>query len=144
MRLSVHERFLAKIVAPSVDDCWHWTAYTNEKGYGQFHVDGRLVKAHRWSYEHFVGPIPEGLQIDHLCRVRNCVNPHHLEPVTGRENVLRGESPGAINAVKTHCPQGHPYDAENTYRWRGKRRCRTCRAQARAYRARKRAKAAAA
>ena len=145
MKQNVHERFLAKIVAPSADECWQWTACTDSHGYGHFKVDGRGVGAHRFAYEYFVGPIPDGLELDHLCRVRNCVNPAHLEAVTHAENIRRGESPLAINAAKTHCLKGHPLDAENTYRWRGGRHCRICvRARVRAYRARKRAKAAAA
>lgn len=83
--------------------------------------------AHRYAYEHFIGPIPEGLQVDHLCRVRNCVNPDHLEAVTCRENVLRGDGVAAANARATHCPQGHAYDEANTYTWtNGGRHCRAC------------------
>ena len=140
---SVLDRFLAKIVADP-HGCWIWQACTGANGYGQFWVDGRIVKAHRWSYEHFVGPIPDGLELDHMCRVRNCVNPHHLEPVTHTENVRRGEG-GKHHRAKTHCPQGHPYDGDNTYVWvNGGRRCRICRrACSRAHYARKRAQAAA-
>ncbi|MCA1572428.1 MAG: HNH endonuclease [Chloroflexi bacterium] len=85
----------------------------------------RSVLAHRWSYETFVGPIPEALALDHLCRNRSCVNPEHLEPVTAGENIRRGET-GLLNRSKTCCPAGHEYDAENTYIWRGGRRCRRC------------------
>ena len=139
MMPSVLDRFLAKIVADP-HGCWIWQAGTNTKGYGKFKVDGRDVKAHRFAYEMFVGPIPEGLELDHLCRVRNCVNPEHLEPVTHAENVRRGES-GKHCRDKTHCPQGHPYAGENLYvRPNGKRDCRTCQ---RAHYARKRAKATA-
>jgi hypothetical protein len=78
-----------------------------------------------------MGAVPEGLELDHLCRVRGCVNPKHLEPVTHRENLMRGESWSAVNARKTHCPEGHPYDETNTYiDGKGRRRCREC---ARAY-----------
>jgi hypothetical protein len=85
------------------------------------------VGAHRWSYEALVGPIPPGLEIDHLCRVRNCVNPSHLEPVTKAVNILRGESMSARHARQTHCKSGHPFDAENTRMTTdGQRRCRTC------------------
>ena len=137
MKQTVSDRFLAKIVADP-HGCWIWQSGTNAKGYGQFKVDGRAVRAHRFAYELLVGPIPDGLELDHLCRVRNCVNPAHLEPVTHTENVRRGESFSAINMGKTHCPAGHTYDAENTYVTpNGKRNCRTChRAACRAYRAR--------
>ena len=105
-------------------------------GYGQFRLsDGKLDKwsnrpqvyAHRYAYEFCVGPIPEGLTIDHLCRVRACVRPDHLEPVTMRINTLRGVSIVAQHARKTQCPQEHPYDSENTYiDPLNKRHCRIC------------------
>lgn len=121
--------------------CWEWTASKTENGYGHFRLDGRLVLAHRLAYEWLVGPIPVGLTLDHLCRVRHCVRPDHLEPVTNRENILRGESfSGRACAGKTHCPAGHPYDEANTYLDpRGWRNCRVCRcaAGAAAYRRKK-------
>jgi hypothetical protein len=105
------------------DGCWVWNGAPMNTGYGQY----RNRLAHRLVYELLVGPIPESLTLDHLCRNRICVNPAHLEPVTFKENVLRGESLPARNARKTHCPQGHPYDEENTYvSPRGWRQCRTC------------------
>jgi hypothetical protein len=83
--------------------------------------------AHRVSYERYVGPIPEGAHLDHLCRNRACVNPEHLEPVSVQTNILRGVSPSAVNAAKTECLRGHPFDDENTYVCpAGKRRCRAC------------------
>lgn len=110
------------------ETCWMWTGAPNSDGYGHIGDRGRTVAAHRWVYETEVGPIPEGLEIDHLCRVRLCVNPAHLEAVPKKVNCLRGESPTAINARKTHCPHGHPYDEENTL-WTtdGHRQCITCR-----------------
>jgi len=85
------------------------------------------VYAHRFSYEYFVGPIPHNKEIDHICRVRHCVNPAHLRTVSHRENVLLGESFGAIHTSRTHCPTGHPYDKENThYRPNGDRQCKAC------------------
>lgn len=109
------------------DSCWLWTGGLNNRGYGRFYDGTRMVLAHRWAYEHFVGPIPDGLQLDHLCRVRHCVNPAHLEAVTNKVNSLRGVSPAAKNALKTNCPQGHPYDDANTWVSKnGFRQCRTC------------------
>lgn len=119
------ERFWDKVQFTGT--CWLWTACTNAKGYGQFKVEGRMVGAHRWAYEQVYGAIPEGLQIDHLCRTVNCVYPLHLEVVTSRVNTLRGNGRAGINARKTHCPNGHEYSGENlrvdAY---GKRYCRTC------------------
>jgi hypothetical protein len=119
------------------EDCWEWTAYRNPNGYGQFSVGGRsggMRLAHRVAYELLVAPIPPGLVLDHLCRNPACVNPQHLEPVSQTENVRRGvggDVAGARSSAKTHCPQGHPYDAENTYRTpKGSRDCRRCRSAA--------------
>lgn len=111
-----------------------------KNGYATFGVDGAKVLVHRWSYEHFVGPIPDGLQIDHLCHGaddrcvagydclhRRCVNPAHLEPVTARENSLRSTSLWAENAAKRECRRGHPFTDDNTYTTkRGHRACREC------------------
>ena len=106
-------------------DCWPWLRSVSSGGYGQFFFEGRLHTAHRVAYELTKGAIPEGLQLDHLCRNRRCCNPDHLEPVTAAENTRR--SP-IHNVAKTHCPQGHPYDTANTARNRanGGRVCRTC------------------
>lgn len=118
------DRFVTK-VAVADGGCWIWTAACT-KGYGQFKVNGRQFSAHRVAYEALVGPIPEGLVIDHLCRQTRCVNPAHMEVVTVAENTRRGDA-GANERTKTHCPQGHPYDENNTYLYRGKwRRCRIC------------------
>lgn len=112
--------------------CWRWKLGTKPAGYGLITVSRRRRLAHRVSYETFVGAIPDGLQLDHLCRVRDCVNPAHLEPVSGRENVMRSPiTVAALNSAKTHCPSGHPYDESNTYVWRGERICRTCRSERR-------------
>ena len=138
----ISDRFLAKVVV-SPNGCHLWQAYINRGGYGQFRVGTRTVLAHRFAYELSVGLIPEGLQIDHLCRVRDCVNPAHLEPVTNRENALRGIGPTALNAVKTSCSAGHLYDEANTYTTTGGwRQCRTCNAaRERAYYAARKAQA---
>ena len=108
------------------DGCWIWQLARGGDGYGWA---GREL-AHVALFEQVVGPVPDGLQLDHLCRKRLCVNPAHLEPVTRRENILRGESPSAQNARKTHCHRGHPFDEANTGRWdpRG-RACRACHAE---------------
>jgi hypothetical protein len=86
-RTAAIDRFWSKVEKDSETGCWLWTAATTD-GYGQLWVDGRMVYAHRYSYEYHVGPIPTDKQLDHTCRVRRCVNPRHLEPVTCRENVL--------------------------------------------------------
>lgn len=123
-RPSPDERFWAKVyLPPCEDDCWTWTAARNPLGYGRF--DSGF--AHRWSYEQEIGPIPAGLTIDHLCRNTSCVSPAHLEPVTNRENILRGEGSSAKRARQTACIHGHPFDASNTYiNPSGWRQCRAC------------------
>jgi hypothetical protein len=109
------------------DDCWSWTGALDPYGYGRFNLRRKTVLAHRFSYERFVGAIPVGLELDHLCRNRRCVNPSHLEPVTGHENVLRSESPSALNARKTHCFRGHALSGDNLSRWNNHRICVACR-----------------
>lgn len=123
---SATERFWANV--HKTNTCWLWTMRPAGEGYGQIKLEsGRRQQAHRFAYELLVGPIPEGLQLDHLCRVRHCVNPAHLEPVTSRENVHRSPiAPAALNARKTHCPHGHEYTDDNTYFSGGKRICRAC------------------
>jgi len=109
-------------------DCILWEGTVTDKGYGW----ERNQYAHRKAYERAKGQIPPGLQLDHLCRNRRCVNPDHLEPVTRKENILRGESFSAQNARKTHCERGHELTPENTYMRkdsRGGRQCKTCRAE---------------
>lgn len=112
------------------DQCWPWPGRRDGGGYGIIYRDGRNHRAHRLIYESAKGKVPEGLVLDHLCRNPPCVNPAHLEPVTNRENTLRGIGPTAIHARATHCPSGHPYTPENVARWRkaepDSRQCREC------------------
>ena len=133
-RLTDLERFDANTDADG--DCIVWTGGTNSNGYGRLTVNGRRMLAHRYAWERENGPVPDGLELDHLCRNRPCVNLAHLEPVTHRENVLRGEAPCAQVVRTDVCKRGHAYDDENTHLGPdGKRYCRKCRAlRARRYR----------
>lgn len=140
--LSFEERFWAKVSRegpvsthrPELGPCWTWTAARTKGGYGTFGTGSRLV--HRISYELLVGPIPEGLELDHLCRNRQCVRPEHLEPVTPKENQRRGFSVSGLNARKAHCDSGHEFNEANTHLTKnGARRCRACaRERMRSYR----------
>ena len=124
------ERFWSKV--DTSGDCWLWVGGTSDTGYGSFgcKVDGERVSmnAHRFSWELEHGPVPSGLELDHLCRVRRCVKPAHLEPVTHRENVLRGMGPGAIVGREGRCMRGHEMTAGNTYvvPANSQRQCRRC------------------
>ena len=123
------DHFSTKIKKTS--GCWLWAGTIDNNGYGKFEVTierfvRRVFSSHRFSYELYKGPIPAGLHIDHLCRVRNCVNPEHLEVVTPRENVLRGIGLSAINSKKTHCKNGHEFTPGNTRIKKGSRICISC------------------
>lgn len=105
--------------------CWLWVGGRTAQGYGETFVNGRVRYAHRVAYELHVGPIPAGLQLDHRCRVRSCINPRHLEPVTNRENTMRGLL-GALRTPKPHCKKGHAFSEENTRRTPRQRVCLAC------------------
>ena len=131
--------FLAARTRVDPSGCWHWTGPINREGYGRCVRGGRETLAHRASYAAARGPVPAGLHLDHLCHSqsdcrrlrreclhRRCVNPSHLEPVTPRENLMRSWAPSALNARKTHCLKGHPFDEGNVYASTGARQCRYC------------------
>ncbi len=120
----IPQRFWEKV--NFTDSCWLWTASTNRYGYGQFRLAGRMIGPHCYAYEFCIGGIPAGLQIDHRCRVRHCVNPDHMEVVTSRVNTMRGEGPTAHNARKTHCKHGHLFNEANTGYYRTQRVCKAC------------------
>lgn len=124
MRASLADRFRAKVRINEATGCWDWTGAVSSAAYGTLRGEGRpwrMLKAHRVSYEMHRGPIAEGMVIDHVCRNKLCVNPAHLEPVTGKENSSR------YAATVTHCLSGHPFSPENTLvRSRGERACREC------------------
>jgi len=111
-----------------MSDCVMWQGQLDVDGYGRL----RGAMAHRVEYENKVGPIPDGMELDHLCKERACVNTDHLEPVTRLENIRRSDAPSQINRRKTHCNNGHPLSGENLYIWKGDgfRRCKACNRQA--------------
>ncbi len=125
------DRFWSKVDASG--SCWIWTGGQNGRGYGKFGIAKKNWRAHRLSYAAMIGDIPDGLSLDHLCRNRACVNPLHLEPVSVGENNRRGLGPtlagarhAARMALRTHCPQGHPYSGANLYSYPTGRMCRAC------------------
>ncbi|KKL96846.1 hypothetical protein LCGC14_1840390 [marine sediment metagenome] len=138
VKVPTEERFFSHVQKTS--GCWLWTASRDKNGYGAFSYRrrkqgvNRSLRAHRWAYEHLVGPIPKGYLIDHICRIPACVNPAHLRTVTPRENtILNSRSHQARNAAKTHCKRGHPLSGPNVWIHTRKdrpgcmeRRCRRC------------------
>ncbi len=113
--------FIEKIGFTEATECWLWLGTKNDQGYGMF----KHQRTHRLAYEMWNGPLIKGLEIDHLCRTHDCINPDHLEQVTHQVNCQRGQQ-GQYEAIRTYCPQGHPYDEENTYIRRTGRGCRAC------------------
>lgn len=133
--MELFDRLMTHVKINQKTGCWEWQASTRN-GYARAHVGGRQpgahnISVHRFMYEHLRGPIPDGLKIDHLCRVLHCVNPTHLEVVTQRENIMRGVGEASIHAKKTHCENGHPLSGDNLaggkfIESRGWRICKTC------------------
>ena len=125
--IPLDDRFWSKVSKlPDEPGCWLWTAALHTQGYGAFNVGGQNLGAHRLAYIDQRGQVPDGLELDHLCRVRSCVNPWHLEAVTSEENWRRGVSRSAENARKSRCPRGHDYEPVGS---RPGRFCRTCQTQ---------------
>jgi len=127
------ERFWDKVIPEPNSGCWLWTGSISVNGYGRIggRIDGvrKDRPAHRLSYQSLIGPIGDGLVLDHLCRVRCCVNPAHLEAVTQQENVIRGDGPRLARerwSAQTHCKQGHEFTPQNTHRNKRGRSCRAC------------------
>lgn len=126
------DRFWSKCIPEPNSGCWIWCAAHSHDGYGNVSVNRKVQLSHRVSYQRLAGPIPPGLTLDHLCRNTLCVNPAHLEVVTNRVNILRGDSAAALFARATHCLRGHEFTPENTIvkvdeRNRTQRICRACR-----------------
>lgn len=132
-----HEALMRRVTV-SDRGCWERSG-ANVKGYPVVKIRGRQYRAARLAYELLVGPIPKGLTIDHVvCRNITCINPDHMEPVTNAENARRMQEANR----PTHCPHGHIYDERNSYDYRGRRHCRTCRnARSRAYQRARRSRA---
>lgn len=126
MKTRDYKKKLMEQVTVDPDGCWIWTGATNSADYGIMRVKNKLTLVHRLSHEFFKGEILNGLTIDHLCRVRKCINPSHLEAVTNKENILRGIGITAQESKQTHCKRGHKFTPKNTAVRRGKRCCRKC------------------
>ena len=125
---SSHENIMARIIPVTESGCWLWEGSFDSGGYGEVQHHGKRFKVHRYIYLTLVGPIPDGKQLDHLCRVRSCCNPAHLEAVTARENTMRAIGFPSINAAKTHCCRGHELIGYNVVMQKtGWRNCRICR-----------------
>lgn len=148
------KQLLRNVQVDPVSGCWLYIRWRKADGYAHITRNYKVIYAHRYVYEQLIGPIPEGMTIDHVCHTmecptpgklcphRRCCNPMHLQLATGKENTLRSQGPAAMNSIKQVCPKGHPYDEKNTC-FRNKRRyCRTCaRLKTRMIRERKKAAA---
>jgi hypothetical protein len=129
--LDMFDRVLARCIE-GAGGCWVWRGGTAGNGhYGRIQRGPVRYRTHRVTYEYLIGPVPDGLELDHLCKVRLCCNPYHLDVVTHRENILRSDSPAGVHAAQTHCVKGHEFTPENTYRppswpehWRVCRQCK--------------------
>jgi hypothetical protein len=149
---SLLQDFWDQVQPEPLSGCWLWNGGLNPKGYGQMRRDNRRLQVHRYAYELLVGPIPEGLELDHLCRVRCCVRPDHLEPVTHAENLRRARGTPRRPAeryiptgrpAKTRCKRGHDFTPENTHFTGKQRQCKECkRERSRQWYARKHGRAA--
>lgn len=124
--------FREKIAIDDKTNCHLWQAYVGQNGYGQFWDGSKVRGAHVVGYEIVKGPLPPGTEPDHRCRNRACTNAHHMDAVTRRENLLRGETIVAKKAGQTHCIKGHKFTPENTYHGKSGRQCRECRKTANA------------
>lgn len=122
MKISAIERLSLHFLPTDSSECWLWLGALDKSGYGVAYYEGRAQRAHRAVYSERVGPIPKGLELDHLCKVRRCVNPLHLLPVTHAENMSRGTS----KAERPNCKQGHPFVGDNLIVRNGRRDCREC------------------
>lgn len=128
--LQQDQRFMAKVSIDSNTGCWNWTGSTNWGGYARITRGNKSQSAHRYAYMFIHGPVSSSLDLDHLCRNRRCVNPHHLDPVTRKENLYRGKTLTASRAAQTHCKRGHELKGSNLELLRnGTRRCKACKNQ---------------
>jgi hypothetical protein len=124
------ERYQKRILIDPATGCWLWQGAKTSKGRGCVRIDGRTITTHKLFFTLLIGPVPDGMELHHKCEVKHCCNPEHLVPKTRLEH--RRLHPGRryANAEKTHCKNGHPFDADNTYLHGGQRHCKECRLDA--------------